>query len=186
MHPILIQTISYGVVLAIALLILSFLQRGFFWKFVRVKTSLGRFVLVKIRSVNRDHFSVGSVHENFLIYKSGNDRKRLTIPDNGVFYRSLGIAWLDVDDTKNAICKTSYESSPGFDAVKYNNLYLRALYKPVIADTKEKLIIGAIVIIGIMLAVALWLLYNQGNSLGVIQQAIGTLKTGTVVPATGL
>ena len=186
MHPIFVQTISYMVVLMIALLILSFLQRGFFWKFVRVKTSFGRLVLVKIRSVNRDHYSVAQVHENFIVFKAGDSYKRINVPDPSVFYRSLGVAWCDVDDSKNAIVKTNFEAVHGFDAVKYNNLYLRALYKPQIADTKEKLIIGAIVITMVLVGVALWLIYNQGNNIGEIKLIVQGLKSGTIVASGAL
>lgn len=186
MNPILIQTLSYMVVLVISILIVSFLLRGFFWKFVKVRLSFGRLVLIKIRSVNRDHYSVGNVHENFLIFKVGNSHKRISIPDQSVFYRSLGIAWVDVDDSKNALVKTDFSSVEGFDAVKYNNLYLRALYKPQIVGNQEKIIIISIIAVGLIVAITLYLVYNMNNNIGELKLLLNSLKAGAVVSAGGL
>lgn len=186
MHPVFTQTLSYMVVLIFALLILSFLQRGFFWKFLRVRASFGRFVLVKIRSINRDHYSVGKIHGSFLVFKGEKGDKRINIPSQDLLYRSLGVTWVDVDGDKDAIGKHDYSSVAGFDAEKYNNLYLRALYKPQIVDTKEKLIIGAIIITALLVAVSLWLVYNQGNDIGMIKEMIINFKPGTVTASSGL
>jgi len=156
-------------------------MRGFFWQFLRVKVSLGKFVLVKIRAVNRDYYRVGRVHEGFLVYKPTKHEKRISIPDSSVFYRSLGISWVDLDDEKNALVKPDFSTVTGFDAIKYNNLYLRALYSPKIADTMEKIIIGLLVLAVILIAINLFFTYNGYDAIGIIKQNIQSLPAS--VPA---
>lgn len=184
MHPILVQTISYAVVLLLALLIVSFLQRGFFWKYFRVRLSFGKLIMVKVRAINRDFYRVGRITEGFLIYKGDKNNKRLVIKDKSCFYRSLAVTWVDVDDETNAISKVDYTTVSGFDAVKYNDLFLRALYKPNIADTKEKLIIGAIVIIGLMVIGCLYFQYVTNKDVSHIISIVEGLKVGSVRPGT--
>lgn len=187
MHPIIIQTISYAVVLVLALIIISFLQRGFFWKYVRVRLSFGRFVLVKIRAVNRDYYSVGSVEEGFLLFKIGKHFKRLVIPDGSYFYRSLGISWCDVDDTTGGIAKLDFSGVAGFDPVKYNNLYLRALYTPKTGeDMLEKIVIAGLIVLGLLIIAVGFFVYNMSNDITAIKGTVATLKAGTVITATGL
>ena len=182
MHPILTQTIYYGVVLLLSITIISFLQKGFFWKYVRVKLSFGKFILVKVRAVNRDYYRVGHIQESFLIYKGHKNDKRLVIQDKGVFYRCMGVSWVDVDDQKNALMKADYEPVSGFDAVKYNDLYLRALMKPTIADTKEKLIIASIIIIGLICIGTLFFVYTMSKDISIIKAVVQGLSVGTVSP----
>lgn len=183
MHPVLVQTIYYAIVVLLAVGVLSFVLRGFFWKFVKVRMSFGKYVLVKVKAINRDYFRVGRIHDTFLVYKAYKHDKRLAIQeDSQVFYRSLGCTWVDVDEQKNAILNANYSGVEGFDAEKYNDLYLRALYKPQIADTKEKIIIGAIIILGIMIIATLWLSYTHTKDLSYLKLAVDNIKVGTVTP----
>jgi hypothetical protein len=189
-NPILMQTISYTVVLVIALLIISFLQKGFFWAYLRVRASFGTLVLVKVRAVNRDYFRIGKIEESFLVFKGTSGDRRLSIPSHDVFYRCLAIAWIDVDDTKGAIMKPSYEAVGGFDSEKHNSLYVRALYRPSILGTRENFIIGGIIIIIIVLAVVLWFLYSQSKDVTTIQQLLQQgfqgIRSTSIQASTGL
>jgi hypothetical protein len=129
------------------------LFKDFFWKYLRVKLSMGKLILVKIRTPLRDYYKVGYVSENNVIYKTKDTdgRKediRITIPkDSLVFYKSIGVTWVDVDEEKNAILTVKYNPVSGFDAIKWNNLYIRALTRPSIGDQKEKIIILLLVLV---------------------------------------
>jgi hypothetical protein len=168
MSQLLLQVFYYALVLVLGLVIVGFMQRGFFGAFARVKLSFGRLILVKVRAVNRDYFRVGKIDEGFLVYKHQKQEKRLAIKSNNVFYRSLNVMWVDVEETKNAIANPDYTNTPGYDAVKYNDLYLRALYRPVIADNKEKLVIAGLLfcVIGlIVIGVLLFYTYKETSAL---------------------
>jgi len=184
MNPIIEQSIYYLTVLVLSLFIVSFIQKGFFWKFLRVKISFGKYTMVKIRSINRDFYTVGTIQEGFLIFKPYKDYKRLSVPSKDAFYRSMGVSWIDIDDQKNAICMPDYSTVTGFDAEKYNDLYKRALLKPALVDTKERIIIGAIVIIGLICIGILYFTYIQGNDITAIKAVVEGLKVGSVAPST--
>ena len=176
MNPIIIQTIYYAAVMVLTLVVVGLLQRGFFWKFFRVKVSFGKYILCKIRAVNRDYFRVGRIEEGFLVYKSEQGKKRIPIKDNSVFYRSIGPAWVDVDEEKNALGKHDYSTVSGFDAIKYNDLFLRALHRPKIADNKEKIVIGCLVLIIVAIAVVGFFIYKQDYSIQFLGQQMELVK----------
>jgi hypothetical protein len=198
MHPVFIQAFYYAVAMGLSVVVIAFLLRGFFWKFVKVKMSLGRLVLVKIRSKLRDHYKIGEVMEGNLEYKSKDrDGKktviRLTIPrDTYPFYKSIGVTWVDVDEEKNAIAKVNFESVSGFDAVKWNNLFIRALTRPTIGSSKEMLVLIALLIIGLAALAAVYFGYMNYKELleiktKILPSIIESLKTGaTITPAPGI
>ena len=179
--PILIQAAYYFVVLVLGLLIVAIVQKGFFVPYIKVRLSFGKFLLCKIRAVNRDYFRVGRIEEGFLVYQGVSGIKRISIEDSSVFYRSIAVVWIDIDDEKNAICKPDYSAIPGFDAIKYDNLYKRALTRPSVNDNREKIIIGMLGLGLLFLVVLGFLVYKNGYSLEFIMQKIGSIG-GTVAP----
>lgn len=190
---VLIQALYYGVWGFICILFVAVLQRGFFYNYLKVRTSWGKLVMVKIRSPLRDYFARGEVIEGFLVYKIKRgfrdyDTIRLNIPQNGqVFYKAMSVAWCDVDDEKHAICQTDYTVVPGYDAVKNNNLHTRALMKPTIASGQEKLMLALIVIlivIGITACILAYMGYSNANAIktqlpGLLNNMVGTVKGGS-------
>lgn len=165
LHPVFIQTMYYGVVLVLAVGVVGFMQKGFFWKYLRVRLSFGKFVLVKVRGKLVDSFSVGWVEDGFLVYKDNKKDVRLSLEDKNAVYRSLSISWIDVDQGKNAVMGSDYSAAEGFDAKKYNDLYIRALMQPEIGFGKEKLIIVLVIITAVAAAGALYMSYNNAEIL---------------------
>jgi hypothetical protein len=147
MHPVITQAIYYGIVMILSVLLISFLQRGFFWKYVKVRASFGKYVLVKLRAVNRDFFAVGWVEDNFLVYKSHGQRRQHSLQKAGskAFYKSLGVTWIDIDETTNGIGLHDYSTATGYDAATFSNLYERTLYAPEVKDPKEKIMFVLII-----------------------------------------
>jgi len=170
--------IYYGVVMLITVVALGLIQKGFFWKFIKVKTSMGKLIMVKIREVNRDHYKIGSIEGGWLIYKvKGKDVKRIAIPkDRPTIYRSVGIGFVDVDSEKNAVCTADYTTVSGFDAEKNNDLYLRSLYKPQINDNKEKIMLGLIVVGIIVSLIVGYLVIQQQESINIMVQQLSTMQ----------
>jgi len=183
---VLLQTLYYAVVMGLAIFFISFILRGFFWKFLKVKISFGRLILVKIRGINRDYFAVGEIEENFLVYKDPmlkKQEKRINIKDNKAFYKVLGITAIDVDNQTNNVCYPDYTVVEGFDSAKYNNLYLRALYTPQITDNKDKLIIVLLVLILLASLGAVYMGYNSYNMATINKEMIKTVadKIPTII-----
>ena len=178
MNEMFLQMIYYIMMSIVTLVLIGFLQMGFFWKYLKVKMSMGKLVLVKIREVNRDDYAVGQIEEGDLIYKLKKDNpKRINIPTNQVFfYKTLGITMIDVDSQKNAICSVDYEAVVGFDAVKQSDLLKRALYKPQIDNQKEKIIMIILVILIIAVVFSIFLSVQNSETLNAISIQISNMK----------
>lgn len=146
---------SYVAVFALATIVFNFLMAGFLRTYLMVKASRGAKVLVQVVCVNRNYYRTGFVEDGFLVYKSaGKHEKRLSIPEKqNPFYRSLNVTCVNVDEQRNILILPVGTEVDGFDADKYNSLYLRALYRPALLDPKQQLIF-VLTIITFFLALA--------------------------------
>lgn len=134
------------------MLLLHLWMNGILWTWIRVKTSSGKNIMVKVRSITRDFYRVGIIKEGNLYYKNLNkEQKIIPIQDQTSVYRSMGLFMIDVDDEKNFIVNRKYEAVPGYDAVKYSHLLVRALTAPKLDDKKQNWIIILEVIILLVL-----------------------------------
>ena len=157
-----IQVGCYAGLMIFTIFGMATLFRGFFWKYIKVRTSFGKNVLVKIRTPLRDFYAVGWVEENFLCYKFQDFIIRIAInTQDKIFYRSMAINWIDVDEEKNAVCKVDYSAVAGFDAKKHSDLLTRALMRPTISSGKEKIILVCVILTLILAGAAAYLSYNS-------------------------
>ena len=198
MHPVFLQAIYYAVAMGLMVTIIAFFMRGFFWKYLKVRMSLGKLVLIKIRSQLRDYYKIGTVIEGMLEYKTKDrDGKkqivRLQIPKNKIiFYKSIGVTMVDVDEERNAIACIDFSTVTGFDAIKWNNLFIRALTRPTISTNKEKIIIIALVIIAIVGLAAAYFGYMNYKELLALKKNIPAMfealkqSTAVIKPASGI
>jgi hypothetical protein len=137
-----------------SIFLLNFYQQGFFWKYMRVKGSRGKKLMVQVETLLDRYLAIGHIEEGFLVYKKrySKDFCRLAVPE-GAVYKDLGIHWINVDEKKNAIQKADYSVVEGHDAELTEALYVRALNKPTMIDTKTKVIIILLIVILICLFV---------------------------------
>lgn len=183
MHPVFVQAFYYGVVMLLMAFFVGLIQKGFFWKYLRVRMSFGRFILVKIRAINRDYFAVGKIDESFLVFKREGEEKRIKIKDSSPFYKAMAVSWIDIDDVKNAVCSADYQAIDGFDAAKYQELYNRALYKPAIAQNmKEKFLILLLIGIGIGVLVCAYLCFINYDQIRAIIMYLANNGGGAIIP----
>lgn len=180
-HPVFIQTFFYSIVMVISLFMAGILLKGFFWNYIRVRLSFGKFILVKIRSPLRDYYSVGRVEEHFLIFKRRGNNIRILITAK-IFYRSLSVTWVDVDEELNCACTVNYEGVTGYDAEKYDDLLTRALMKPAIKSNFEKIVIGMLALVIVLAGAAAYLAYLGYNNTQTLGPSIASLKS--IVAAT--
>lgn len=185
-HPIFIQASYYGIVFFLALLIISILERGFFWKFLKVRLSFGRLILVKIKSKIRDHYSIGEIQDNWLVFKVHKEQRRINVKKSDIFYRSIGVTWVDMDEETNALFKPNYKGVEGYDAVKFQHLYTRALYRPTIASNKDKLIIGLMILTVLGLLIIGYMVYKNTQAIELLKASVAALDKGVVVGKGGV
>lgn len=177
-----IQTLNYAVVLILAILFFSLILKGFFWKYFKVRMSFGGKVMVKVRSKLRDFYAVGWVEDGFLCHKlkkeKGTTIIRRKLPDKEkVFYRCMGVYFVDVDEDTNGICTVNYEGVTGYDAENFNDLLERAIMKPNINNGFEKIIIGLTLLILVLAAVAAYLSYMGYANTQNIKLALPAIKS---------
>jgi len=183
---ILLQAAYYSVVMFLTIFLMAALLRGFLWPYFRVRTSFGKYILVKIRTPLRDYFKVGWVNEGFLIYKHKKDEvKMLSIPQERCFYKCMNVNWIDVDEALNSICVQSYNHVTGYDAVKYSDLLKRALMKPAVGDNKEKIILMLLIVLVVIGVFCGYMLFMQGKVLSVMHQQIPKILEGMKGLVTG-
>lgn len=192
MHPVFIQAFYYGLVMVMSISFAGVLLRGFFWKYIKVRLSFGKYVMVKIRSPLRDHYAVGWVEEGFLVYKIKQEKEKYTLrlaisQDTKPFYRSLAVMWVDVDEERHAIAGTNYVGVCGFDAQKHSDLHTRALYRPSLESNKDKIMFYLIIASALIALGALYFAFQSYNSASLLRAELPKMLSdlaGTVVGTT--
>lgn len=182
MNPIFVQAGYYGIVMALTALILGVVLKGFLWRYIAVRISFGEKCMVRNVGIDKTFYRVGHVEESFLVFKTKkNEEKRINLKGTSPFYRSMAVTWIDIDDQSNAILTPKLEGISTFDAVKYDNLYKRTLTRPQIADSKDKLILGAIIVTAIVALATAWMVYQIYAQQPQILAQLAELKRGVVV-----
>jgi len=178
LKAIIYQALGYSIAMLLGIGILVFLQRGFLLKFLRVKASLGKLVLIRVRQVNHWDYHVGNWNEQDLIFGGKKGKKRINNIKNEHLYRSLGINWVDLDGKVWAILPpASTEAVGGFDPEKQESLVTRALYAPPMEDLKNKIVLVLIVLAIVMGAASAYFGYNILNQVGILSTDIASLKS---------
>lgn len=190
MNPIITQTIYYGILMIATILCISFIMKGFFWQYMKVRMSFGKYVMVKIKKINRDDYAVGRIEEGFLVYKCKDTKaeKRIAIADGSVIYRSLAIAWIDTDGQKNSIIKhTDDKEVSGFDATKTSNLLTRALTKPSTNFLDQgRITIFLLIGIGIAVLIVGYISYMNYTNIPALSAQIASLSERMITNTTGV
>lgn len=155
MNEVVVVMLAYLGVFILALLVINFLMTGFFFTYMRVKGSRGAKILTNVVTVSRNYYRVGFIDNGFFVYKDANKHeKRMKIPEkHPIFYRSLNVTCVNVNEERNIFVQPNGEEVSGFDAEKYNNLYVRTLYRPELLDPKQQLMFFLTIANSIMLVI---------------------------------
>lgn len=182
MSPIIQQMIYYLIVFIIGIILIAFLQRGFFFTWLRARFSNGKKVVVKCYGNVKPYYRVGRIAENKLNFKDRHSKveKGLYFEDvHNQTHFDLGVFWVEVDVIKNCIfnLKAEAKAVPGSDAEKNESLCIRHLYRPSLLDAKTQLLIW--LLIGVLLVVLYmaYSQYKQGKLLMVILEQVVSMKT---------
>lgn len=185
LKAVLYQALGYSMAMMLGLGIVSFLQRGFLFKFIMVKASMGRKILIRLKLVTHWDYAVGSVDEGDLVWGKKDKRKRVNNIKQDHIYRSLGVNWIDLDGKDYSILPPHDNTAiEGFDPEKQESLITRALYKPPMDDPQKKIILVLMVVLIVLSLASVYFAYNILNQVGVMKAAVDSLKAGMVV-ATG-
>lgn len=170
------------IVMVLTLFIVGFLLRGYFVPFLRVKMSFGKNILVRVRQIHTDIFRVGKVEEGMIIFDKVDGKARIKIP-KGSFYFSWGIKCIDIDDDTNAVIMPDMKGVEGFDAVKFDELIKRSIYRASASDRNEKIIMGMCFLIIALVIVVGFLVYKNGYGINFITQNLGGPADSAIIQA---
>lgn len=169
---------SYIAVILLFFVGTNFFSAGFFFTWLKVKLSRGKKILVTVRTITQDYHSAGIIDKGFLVFKDkGKEERRINLPENCIF-KGMGVNRCVVDDEKNCVLVRDLKGVGGFDAVKYNDLYIRALYKPAIFDSKEKILLAVVIVTLIAVGLVGFLVYTQTGRIDQVLQLLG--KIGSI------
>jgi len=145
----------------------SWLTKGMLLKLMRVFGSRGQSLLVEVLHPIQNYYVVGEIKEGRLVVKDRSSKsnkeakqKSIDVSTNDVF-RSFGVNCLRYDETGNRIVKPDFSVVSGFDAIKQENLLLRALYDPKTGKQEQYQVF---ILLGVILAILIgaYVAYNQG------------------------
>jgi hypothetical protein len=172
--------ISYVAIIFLAIGIVQWLTAGFFFVFMKVRASQGRKVLVKVKSVTDWYFKAGLVSEGFLVYKARGQKEKKRIPldkEQKIIFRSMSVWNLMIDEETNAfLTPDGLKAIDSFDAEKYEQLNIRALYKPALMDQNEKIMLGMIAVALLASVVSAFLVFKSGQKIDILQASVTALK----------
>ena len=170
-------------------------MRGFLWTYFKVRTSFGKYVMIKVRSPLRDYFMVGWVDDGFLVFNFKVDKGafkphqeiRLALDNTKkVFYRCMNVMWIDIDEETGNICATDYKAVSGFDKVKFSDLLKRAIMRPEIMDAQRNLLIFLIIICILLGGVNIYLGYTNSQHITTLIQNIPAWIADAINSAKGV
>lgn len=152
MNDLVAITLGYSVVFFLAVFLINWITGGFVFKYLIVKAGRGSKALVEVYGLSHTYLKVGKIDGDLLYYKNLDKRKKIILIKKGCIFRKLGVPNILVDDEKNGVIDIDFKAIEGFDAIKLDNIIVRALTMPQITDNKDKIImlVIAIGIIGVL------------------------------------
>lgn len=164
--------ISGFIVMALPIALIAWFQAGFFLKWLKARAGRGKFILIKQRGKIRDHFAIGVIKGDYLIYGKKENKSR-SLVDKASIYTAWGVPCVDMDEATNNVARVDYSVLPGFDAEKYESLYTRALYRPSLDQPVDRTLLVLLIVILVAVVVVGFLVWN-------VSQQIGALGGGAV------
>lgn len=159
--------VSYLAIILIGFFLINWFSNGFFLVFFRVKLSRGKLLLVRVRGAITDYFRPGSIVDNDVTFLDAAKLRRIiSLPkDKPAIFRSMNVNCIDVHEATNSVICKDFSNVSGHDAVKTDNLLVRALTKPMISSDLIKFILIAVIVAGVLAALSAFFGFNTMNLL---------------------
>jgi hypothetical protein len=156
----------------------SILQGGLFWKWLSVKTSKGKRVLLHCYGRQGVSFLSAKLFDTMIQFKSNKEAKELIIPP-GVIYRSIGVNNIDLDVINWSFFTHTQDVKhvPGIDIPAMANIHERALMKFNLNPMQDKIVLILLIFILVLLAFAVFKITGIPK---LIVQACSTVTGGNI------
>jgi len=146
MNDIFYFIISYSIIFFGTFALMDFLTSGLVMKFIIVKISMGRKVLIQIHGISRRYFRIGKIEENLLNYKDGKIQKSLT-PQKSDFTDFLGCKMVELDSATNGIVRADFSTVEGSDPTVFDTMLHRILTLKMMDANMIKIILILLVVV---------------------------------------
>jgi len=162
--------VSGLVIITIPIALIAWFQAGFFLRWMKVRASRGKLTLVKLRGKLRDHWEVGEIKGDFIVYGPKKERRRAVIGD-GIVYSCFGVSVVDMNETTSAMSTIDYTAVTGHDAEKFEDLFTRALFRPTLEQEHDKLLLILLIIAIAAIIVVAFLTWNVSQQISALGPA---------------
>lgn len=188
MNQVLVYMLVWGGLILFGIFITNMIALGIPGKVLSVRASMGRKVLVQIRTMTGFYYRTGKIDGDFLIIRARGDKRsekrRIDIANaerllNGrpVLFRAFGVVNVCIDEATNAVLSIDMQGIQPHDAIKVDHLIKRALMAPKIQDKKDLIII---VLLIVTILILLYVAFKTGsNSKLLVQIASQVNQTAT-------
>jgi hypothetical protein len=155
---------TYLAVILLFLIVTNFLTKGFLFKYLIVRASQGKKVLVRVWSVTDIYYVVGSWNEGFFIYKIRNkELKRIPIQDlefKKYIHSEMAVFCINTDEEGTKFLDSSLEATTfaNIDPGRTESLFLRIKNRPTPKDKYQLIIILGIGLLIAMMIISLVML----------------------------
>lgn len=149
---ILIQIAIYVAMFTIMFVLLNLATMGFLRIYVKVKSSRGKLVLIRIESVTGTYYRAGKQKEPGIQYKMRGSKEIETIPlkNRLGIVREMGVNVIHWNEMTKMIITPEGSDIEGHNTEHIDGIYKRCLYRPVLGDNKMIILIILVVVIALV------------------------------------
>jgi hypothetical protein len=153
--------------------------RGFWFKYVNVKGSKGKKVMVLINTNTGKDYVVGKLYESIIEIKYRKKVKRI-MNVKSCLYRSMGIYWIDVNDGEWIPIRPRIGLPVDYDQEVNDNIIIRLITRPTLNKDLLKLLTLVGVGLVFLLCVANLVMVNKmGKQVAALQGIPGMIQQST-------
>lgn len=161
----------YLIIALITVIIISILQKGFFWTWFKARIQPQKTIVIKCYGGKKPYYRNGRIESNpqRIVFQDLHSKqfKSITISNASTqIHIEMGVQWVVVDTQKDAVIDFGElaKAVNGHDGEKYEGLCLRHLYRPSLMEDQLKKQLWLIIIILLILVANLYYTYKlQGG-----------------------
>lgn len=195
------QLLFIGEIALLTIIIISLLQRGFFWTWLRARIQPNKIIMIKCWGGKKPYYRTGRLENNpqRIIFKDLHSKQEKSIMiDNPKeeIHIDMGVQWIEVNTQKDGIFQYKAKDKDGkpitveftgfkainytelvkaingHDGEKYEGLCLRHLYRPSLMDDQLKKVFWITIVLLVLVAGNAYFTYKNMKGLEFISQQI--------------
>lgn len=166
LYDLFLQVIAYAIIIFGIVFLMNFLTKGFVLKYLKVKASRGTKQLIRLHRTTGIQYFVGKTEDGEVSFNTNRKTKKHYKVSKYNVHREMGVDVFEIDEEMSTVKTQNWRVSNGHNTDHFDGLLVRALEKPNLVDkTKEMILFIMNIAQCIMLAAALFLLYNISQQL---------------------